>query len=190
LETTSIEIATQNLKSNKRRNLKLSKKEGVVWKITKEIEEVNELYKILMELYNQKVKTPLFPLTFFHELLKVENAKIVVVKYNQHVIGGSVFVILPNKTIYEWFVCGEDRKYKNVYPSIVATWAGIEIASELGLKKFDFMGAGKPDVNYGVRDFKAEFGGTLVEHGRFLYICKPRLYALGKYIVKKMKTSK
>ena len=41
------------------------------------------------------------------------------------------------------------------------------------------MGAGKPDEEYGVRDFKAEFGGELVEHGRFLCITKSVLYQIG-----------
>ena len=49
------------------------------------------------------------------------------------------------------------------------------------------MGAGKPDEAYGVRDFKARFGGEQVEHGRFLYINKPLLYRVGKFGVKLLK---
>ena len=49
------------------------------------------------------------------------------------------------------------------------------------------MGAGVPGVPYGVRDFKAEFGGEMVEHGRFLNVRKPLLYAIGKIAVKWMK---
>lgn len=49
------------------------------------------------------------------------------------------------------------------------------------------MGAGEPGVPYGVRDFKAEFGGQLVEHGRFIHICKPMLYRIGKLGVKFLK---
>ena len=49
------------------------------------------------------------------------------------------------------------------------------------------MGAGKPNVPYGVRDFKAEFGGQLVEHGRFLHICQPFLYRIGTLGVRLLK---
>ena len=42
------------------------------------------------------------------------------------------------------------------------------------------MGAGSPDENYGVRDFKARFGGELVEYGRFKKILNPILYEAGK----------
>jgi lipid II:glycine glycyltransferase (peptidoglycan interpeptide bridge formation enzyme) len=49
------------------------------------------------------------------------------------------------------------------------------------------MGAGKPDELYGVRDFKMEFGGEQVEYGRFLYVRKSMLYAIGKLAVKWLK---
>ena len=49
------------------------------------------------------------------------------------------------------------------------------------------MGAGKPDDSYGVREFKAKFGGQLVEHGRFQNIINPFLYEVGKLGVKIMK---
>ena len=46
------------------------------------------------------------------------------------------------------------------------------------------MGAGQPNVPYGVRNFKAEFGGTLVEHGRFLCVVNPLLFKIGTLGVK------
>jgi lipid II:glycine glycyltransferase (peptidoglycan interpeptide bridge formation enzyme) len=74
-----------------------------------------------------------------------------------------------------------------MYPSVVATYAAIEYAKQNGLPLFDFMGAGKPDIPYGVRDFKMEFGGHLVEHGRFLCVRKPLLYWIGELGVKILK---
>ena len=49
------------------------------------------------------------------------------------------------------------------------------------------MGAGKPDDDYVVRDFKAKFGGQLVEHGRFLHVLNPLFYNIGKIGVKLLK---
>ena len=51
------------------------------------------------------------------------------------------------------------------------------------------MGAGKPGDSYGVRDFKARFGGQLVEHGRYDYVLSPMLYNVGKMGVKIMKSN-
>jgi lipid II:glycine glycyltransferase (peptidoglycan interpeptide bridge formation enzyme) len=69
----------------------------------------------------------------------------------------------------------------------MATNAGIQLAKQSGCARYDMMGAGEPGVPYGVRDFKAEFGGKLVEHGRFLCICKPSLYKIGTIGVKILK---
>ena len=95
-----------------------------------------------------------------------------------------------NKCVYEWFVCGEDGVYPHVFPSSYATYAGIKYAAEHGCARFDMMGAGKPDEAYGVRDFKAKFGGTEVEHGRFLCVTKPLLYNIGVLGVKILKSIK
>jgi len=82
-------------------------------------------------------------------------------------------------TVYEWFECGLNAEYKEQYPSVMATWAGMEWAHAHGCARYDMMGAGEPGVPYGVRDFKSEFGGEMVEHGRYLCVLKPWLYQLG-----------
>jgi lipid II:glycine glycyltransferase (peptidoglycan interpeptide bridge formation enzyme) len=94
------------------------------------------------------------------------------------------------KCLYEWFACGVDGQWKSIFPSTLATYFGIKYAAEHRCPRFDMMGAGKPDEAYGVRDFKAKFGGELVEHGRFLCITKPMLYKIGTLGVKILKKIK
>ena len=104
------------------------------------------------------------------------------------IIGGLVCVVLEGHAVYAWAACGDDQKYRALSPSVMANYSGICHAAENGFPCFDFMGAGKPDDGgYGVRDFKLKFGGELVEHGRFLYVCSPALFTLGKIAVKIMK---
>lgn len=88
--------------------------------------------------------------------------------------------ILFDKAIYEFYICGLDYEFRDQNPSILATWAAIDYAKENNLKYFDFMGAGSPEEEYGVRDFKSRFGGEEVEHGRFIYILNKSKYKLGK----------
>ena len=190
VKTTNIEVALKQLNTTKRRDVKLSRKEGAEWMETKDPESIKRYYVLLQNLYKTKIKTPLFPLEFFEKLVQLPVGKLFVVKYMDKIIGGSVCVLLTNQSVYEWFVCGLDGQIKNIFPSTLATWAAIEYASVNGYARFDMMGAGKPDEGYGVREFKSKFGGDLVEHGRYLYICKPRLYLLGKYIVGKLKSGK
>ena len=92
--------------------------------------------------------------------------------------------VMDGRCVYEWFVCGDDATYKNLYPSVMATYAAMEFAAKNNIPRFDFMGAGVPGEKYGVRDFKARFGGQEVEHGRFLYVAQPWLYKIGSLGVK------
>ena len=148
--------------------------------------DIRAWYKVLAELYRTKVKTPLWPVNFFLEAYWQGIARFLLVKHDGRVIGGSM-VVADERTVYEWFECGLNAEYKDQYPSVMATYAGIQWAQQSGCARYDMMGAGEPGVPYGVRDFKAEFGGELVEHGRFLYVCKPVLYQIGAMVVKILK---
>ena len=150
-------------------------------------QEIRDWYRILSQLYREKVRTPLFSEEFFMQFYREGVGKYLLVKHQGKVIGGMMCPILDGKAIYEWFVCGLDEEYREQYPSVMATYAAIEYAKTNALPLFDFMGAGKPDVPYGVRDFKMEFGGELVEHGRFLCVRKPLLYKIGEFGVKWLK---
>ena len=151
--------------------------------------KIREWYQVLKELYRTKVKTPLWPLDFFLEAYRQGIGQFIMTQYDGKVIGGSM-VVTDGKCVYEWFECGLNGEYKEQYPSVMATWDGLQWAHESGCHRYDMMGAGEPGVPYGVRDFKSEFGGTLVEHGRFLYVCKPLLYKIGAVGVKILKIFK
>jgi lipid II:glycine glycyltransferase (peptidoglycan interpeptide bridge formation enzyme) len=115
-------------------------------------------------------------------------AQFLLVKHEGKVIGGSM-VVADERTVYEWFECGLNTQFKDQYPSVLATNSGIQLALKTNRSRYDMMGAGEPGVPYGVRDFKSEFGGTLVEHGRFLLICQPLLYRLGSFAISLIKRS-
>ena len=179
-DTYSIEAVDKMLSRTRKRHIHVGLRDGATIGQATNIEEVEALYDILCDLYHNKVKKPLLPKEFFVKLAELSSARILTVKYGGKVIGGMAYVEISGKVGYEWYVCGMDDTYKNLYPSELATYAGLQYAARSGCARFDFMGAGKPDVPYGVRDFKALFGGQLVEHGRFLHVCKPLLYNIGK----------
>ena len=189
------EAMWERMSENRRRQVR--KAQATVECLTNEgISEldVREWYEILRMLYRTKVKTPLWPVEFFLEAYRQGVGKFLLVKHEGKVIGGSMVVMservkeLGNEgTVYEWFECGLNADYKEQYPSVMATWAGMQYANEHGCARYDMMGAGVPGVPYGVRDFKSEFGGDMVEHGRFLCVCKPLLYKLGVLGVKILK---
>ena len=160
-------------------------KEGVTIDTHPSIEDIGHFYTILSLLYRTKIKYPLFSLSFFEELYRQPFSHFIMVKYRDHVIGGTVCVGLPGQTLYEWYACGDNSKGKYLFPSTMATYGAIRYAATNGHQRFDMMGAGSPgDGGYGVRDFKAQFGGTLVEQGRFLHVYNRPVYALGKLYIK------
>lgn len=188
VDTSSLEVMESHLSKSRKRDIKTTLRDGATAVMNPTIEQVREYYAILKDLYTTKVKTPLSPLSFFEELYKQPDSRFLLVEYQGRIIGGTVCVCLPDKTVYEWYVCGEDGKYDHIFPSSYATYLGLRYAAENGYARFDMMGAGTPQEAYGVRDFKARFGGELVEHGRYLHICKPLLYEVGKLGVKLLKT--
>ena len=187
IDTSSAETVDTNMGKSRKRDVNASMKNGasVIENPTKD--EVVEFYSILQNLYKTKVKTPLFPLSFFLQLHTEPFSKFILVKHQDEIIGGTVLVY-DDETVYEWFACGKDSEFKKFFPSTVATYCGIRYSAESGHKSFDMMGAGAPgDGGYGVRDFKAKFGGILVEYGRFKHICNRQLYAIGNLGVRFIK---
>jgi len=182
--TLSLEVVKKNMSSSRLRQIKKSIKNGVIWKEASNIEEVKTFYNILSELYQNKIKKPLLPESFFLKFYKQSIGKYLLVVYQNKIIGGIMCPIAPTKCIYEFYICGLDNEYKEQYPSVMATWAAIEYAYTKAIPMFDFMGAGNPSEDYGVREFKARFGGNEVNFGRFICILNPVLYNLGKICLK------
>ena len=181
----STEGFEDRLSDNRKRQIRKAKT-LVTSELATSESDIREWYNVLSQLYRTKVKTPLFPLEFFLEAYRRKIGHFLLVKHAGHVIGGSMLV-QDEKCTYEWFECGLNAEFKDQYPSVMATYSGIRFAQQQGCSRYDMMGAGEPDKPYGVRDFKSEFGGQLVEHGRFLHVCHPFLYRLGKLAVKIVK---
>ena len=201
--------------SSRVRDVKSSFRKGAMVIDRPSIEQVRAFYEILKQLYKTRVKTPLFPLSFFEKLYAHPDGRILLVGLQKmkeagpsmdgddessstegndegvstvvEIIGGQVCIEVKGRCLYEYFVAGKDGVWKGIHPSSVATYAGMRYAAEQAIPLFDMMGAGTPQVDYGVRDFKARFGGQLVEHGRYKMICNRLLYRCGEWGVKLLK---
>jgi serine/alanine adding enzyme len=190
LEGKSSEDILGAMKYNRRREINLSLKEGATCRPAENTEEVMAIYDILKDLYKQRVNRPMPSHDFFIKLFQSETGKVFVVLHNQKVIGGSFCIYYPQNSIYTMYYCGLRDYHARIFPTHLAIWAAIDFGVKNKLKKIDLMGAGKPGIEYGVRKYKAEFGGEMVEHGRFLKVCNPVLYSIGKMgllIMKKVK---
>jgi len=153
--------------------------------------EVKELYEILVQLYTEKIKKPLPPLSFFESFFHViqhnKRGVILLVKYRGTVIAGIVCPFSPGETLHEWYITSARKEFSHLYPGVLATWAGIDYAVKNGFRRFDFMGMGTPHEPYGVRDFKKRFGGEVINFGRWRYVNNKTLYNLSLIGYKVMK---
>lgn len=182
IDTANKEEVFAKLSGSRKRQIRKSIQNGAYTIEPQSLEQVHDFYVILRELYRLKVKKPLpdfsFFKTFYIKAVKDGHGKIILVQFEGKIIGGILCPFMPEKSMFEWYVCGLDRIYgnKGIYPSVLATWAAIEFATRHNIRCFDFMGLGKPDENYGVRDFKMRFGGTVVNYGRMIRINQPLMY--------------
>lgn len=181
LVKTDEEAAVKKRTSSSRiRQIKSSLKLGAEIAEARSEDDVIAFYKILHTLYKEKVKKPLSSPDLFLKFYKANIGKIFVVLYEGRVVGGIMCPVFAGKVIYEWYICGEDGLAQGLHPSVLATWAPIEYGYQHGFDHFDFLGAGKPDQDYGVREFKARFGGEEVSFGRYEMIVNKPLFEVGK----------
>ena len=188
VDTSSKEVLDNNLGKSRKRDIRLSLRDGATIITQPSLIQVREFYEVLSDLYRNKVKTPLFPIAFFEKMYQLPSSAFLLVEYDGRIVGGTVCVGLEGNALYEMYACGKDGVFKNIFPSELATFAGLQYAAEHGMPRFDMMGAGRPnDGGYGVRDFKLKFGGDLKEFGRNVYVSNRMLYEMGKLGVKILK---
>jgi len=130
-------------------------------------EGLAECYSLLCDTY-RRARVPLADLSLFEAALEVLGAR-GMVRFTRAVVGSTTAAVsvdlVYKDVVYGWYG-GTDRRLANESPNEMLTWHLLEWASREGYRIYDFGGAGRPDVPYPVRDFKAKFGGELVNYGR------------------------
>ncbi len=138
-------------------------------------------FQVLQEVY-QRAKLPLPSFNFFVSLRKKSNGEFQLipftVKYNNDIIA-SFFGLIYKNRIYEFYV-GNESNYAKMNPGDFLLWEIFKWGKQHGYALFDFGGAGKPGIPYGVRDYKMKFGGTILELGRYEKIHHPLLMQAAK----------
>ena len=166
------EVVLQSIGSRTRKHIRRGLRRGyVVVEEVKEREQVAVCYDLLRQTYH-RARVPLADRSLFEAAFEVLYPRGMVKFWlarvgNTH-IGASV-ELLSKDVMYGWYG-GVDRAYADYTPGELLMWHILKWGVENGYKVYDFGGAGKPDEEYGVRDFKAKFGGELVSYGRNVYV--------------------
>ncbi len=162
-----------------RRGLRQDK---VVIEEVKDIAGVNACYDLLQKTY-QIAQVPLTDRSLFDTtfdlLYPKDMVRFTIARVNQIPVASSV-ELLYKDIVYGWYG-GMDRAYSSYQPNELLMWHILRWSAENGYRVYDFGGAGKPDEEYGVRDFKAKFGGELVCFGRNTHAHSPILLRVSRY---------
>lgn len=167
------ETIFSDFKRDKKRAIKKAEKMGLYLKIADSVEEIDSFCEILSETYKAAC-LPLADKTLFHSLFNIceeDKAKFFLAKINGEIIAGRL-ILCYKTTIIDWYA-GAKRDSLLYRPNEFLVWHGLKWGSEKGFHTFNFGGAGNPNEEYGVREFKKQFGGKLVNFGRHKKIYAP-----------------
>jgi lipid II:glycine glycyltransferase (peptidoglycan interpeptide bridge formation enzyme) len=176
----STEEVLQRIGARTRKHIRKTLRKGKI--IVEEMHDSNLLpvwYELVQKSY-RAAWVPLADITLFEAAFKILQPKRMVqfwlARIDKTYIAASV-ELLYKDLMYGWY-SGLDRKYAKEMPGEMLMWHILEWGTRNGYKTYDFGGAGKPDEEYGVRDFKAKFGGQLVNFGRNKRVHAPCLLTL------------
>lgn len=149
-----------------RRNIKRAERRGLSVEVVPTHLHVPTLYTILKESYGNS-KIPLVDISHFYSVfreLDPRQVRLSLARLDGEVIAASCF-LTDAKRVYYWYAGTKRVPGISAMASIV--WDAIQHYAGTDKQIFDFCGAGWEGEDYGPGRFKAHFGGTLTNHGRY-----------------------
>lgn len=169
----------QDVSTKRRNQIRRAQKEGCVAEEQTSLPALRASYAILEEVY-QRARLPLPDFSHFEALLRQADQqsglRLFTVRWQGEIVG-CMLCLAHGTWLFDYYAGAYSHHYKK-YPNDLLPWWVFTWAKKRGYTHFDFGGAGKASVPYGVRDYKKQFGGELVSYGRYERAQHPRLFAL------------
>ncbi len=171
----------QQINSGARRNIQKAAKSGVGVEELSDPKELPAAYAVLRNVY-KRIQVPLPDLSLFQAALDVLRPagmlRILVARQNGATLG--VLFLLVHKGMATYWYTGCLREHSSLRPADLLVWSALQSCKQLNCHTYDFGGAGRLDEEYGVRDFKAKYGGRLVNYGRNVCTHAPWRFKLSR----------
>ncbi len=173
----------ENIGKRTRKHISRGLRKGVLKvRVVNDCDQMEVCYELIKKTY-RNAQIPIAHKSLFaaaFEMLAPKNmVRFLLASVDDIPVAASV-ELLYKDVIYGWY-SGMDRTYAKYTPSELIMWNILSWGANNGFRLYDFGGAGKPNENYGVRDFKAKFGGDLVNFGRNKYIAFPLVFKLFEF---------
>lgn len=169
------------IRPNARRNIRKAERLKVLVREAKDTADIEKAYGILLDAY-KRLRVPLPPASLFRSTFEILGPlgmmRVLLATVDGATVGALTLLLYKGVALY-WYT-GMLRQHSAYRPADLLVWRSLELARELGFKIFDFGGGGTPQKDYGGRDFKAKFGGDLVDFGRNTQVHAPVRFRLGQ----------
>jgi serine/alanine adding enzyme len=158
-----------------RKNIRsaLNRRDITVEELT-DVRQLKVWYEVLRKTYSHAA-VPLAKYSLFEAAFELLVPK-GMVRFTQARVGPAVAAtsveLLYKHVMYGWYG-GVDRSFSRYPSNELLMWHILAWGALNGYTVYDFGGAGQPHKEYGVRDFKAKFGGRQVSYGRNSYTHRP-----------------
>lgn len=163
------------------KNVKRARRMGVIIEEVDARDQIDSAYVVLKKVY-KRVQVPLAPVSLFKAAFDVlyprNMIKILTARVGGQIVGTAVRLLYKD-TIFAWYA-GALRDFSSFKAHDFLNWSVMDWGRENGFHYFDFGGAGKPDQSYGPRNYKAKFGGHLVNYGRNTIVHAPLRFRLSR----------
>jgi CelD/BcsL family acetyltransferase involved in cellulose biosynthesis len=155
------------MQQDARRGVRAFERSGFRTRPIDSADGIDELYQCLLASYGN-ANVPLAHRSLFDAAFAILHAsgtlRIQAVVQDETPVA-MLATLYYKDTAFAWY-CGTQRM-RGFSPLDYLFWRELEWSHEHGFTTFDMGGAGWPGEPYGVRRYKAKFGGTLVHYGRY-----------------------
>ena len=168
------ETIWRNISRRKRERINSSRGKGTIIEEVTGHEKLEIAYRFLQDVYT-RVQVPLADPSLFtaaFDVLAPRGMCQVTLARAGEQYAATIFLLSYHGRVIYWYV-GADRAFSTYSPSELLVWHALQWGKENGYQIFDFGGGGKPDQEYGPREFKSRFGGVEVNYGRHLCVHAP-----------------
>jgi serine/alanine adding enzyme len=169
-----------NMRKSARRGVRQCERRGFHMREVDSADGIGQLYHFLKLSYSNS-RVPLADRSLFEAAFAELHPRGMMKLIATH--DGPVPVAMDSLLTFKgralaWY--GGLERLTGVSPFDYLQWYEIAWAQQRGSMLYDFGGAGRPDEPYGVREYKAKFGGQLVCYGRYRKVYSPWKMALAE----------
>ena len=178
----------KGIKQNRKAGINKARKQGFSFRVTTDEQIIDPFYRLLGSTYG-RTRLPYPDISFFRSMSRNFQSEFKWFVLEKDSSPGIILAAFVSKNTLYIFYPGIDQSpsFLRLRPVDLFYYEVMRWSMGNGITILDWMGAGKPDKEYGVRYFKQQYGGEIFSPGRFQAVHRPLLMLIGQTGVKVLK---